>query len=333
VLVTFWGVRGSYPIARRDNIRYGGNSTCVQIQALGEEPLIMDGGSGIRVLGSSLMDGPCGKGQGCANILVGHTHWDHILGYPFFGPLYFAGNRFRFYSAGQSEAELPLILEGQHEGLHFPVPFVELRAEMVFERIRPGERFTVGGYSVQTVQLNHPGITLGYRVEHADAAVVIFTDTARIAHVQQGDGMEQAVEREGLEAFQRRFHQDLVDLCQGADLLVHDSHFLEGEIVGKEHWGHSTALDALALAREARVRHLMLFHHAPEHPDAVVDQKLADTRKAAQGSGVQVSAAREGMAVELSEGKNSSGGRGGVDGTQPLRPTGWEDTRGGGERC
>lgn len=330
MLVTFWGVRGSYPIGRRDNIRYGGNSTCIQIQAMGEDPLIMDGGSGIRVLGSSLLDGPCGKGQGVANILVGHTHWDHILGYPFFGPLYFAGNRLRFYSAGQSEAELPRILEGQHEDLHFPVPFGELRAEMGFERIRPGERFSIGGYTVQTVQLNHPGITLGYRVEHNDAAVVIFTDTARIAHVQQGDGMDQAVEADGLEAFQTSFHQSLVDLCQGADLLVHDSHFLEDEIVGKEHWGHSTARDALALAQEARVRHLMLFHHAPEHSDVEVDRKLADTRQAARGSGVQVSAAREGMAVELSEGKNNPNARGGVDGTQPLRSPGRDS---GGEKC
>jgi ribonuclease BN (tRNA processing enzyme) len=303
LLVTFWGVRGSYPIARADNVRYGGNSTCIQIQVQGEEPLILDGGSGIRALGSSLLDGPCGKGEGKANILVGHTHWDHILGYPFFGPFYFAGNRFKLYSAGQTEADLPRILEGQHEELHFPVPFDELRAEMVFERISPGERFSLGGYSIQTVQLNHPGFTLGYRIEHGDAAVVIFTDTARIAHVQQGEGMAEAVERDGLAEFQRRFELGLEDLCRGADMLVHDSHFLEEEIVGKEHWGHSTALDALDLARRAGVRHLMLFHHAPEHSDAVVDGKLATTRKAAAGTGLQVSAAREGMAVELSEAK------------------------------
>jgi len=263
----------------------------------------MDGGSGIRVLGSTMLDGPFNRGEGEANILVGHTHWDHILGYPFFGPFYFAGNRFTFYSAGQAEADLPLILEGQHEELHFPVPFDELRAEMVFERIRPGEQFTLGGFTIEAVQLNHPGITLGYRVEHRDAAVVIFTDTARIASVQQGQGMSEAVAEEGLATYQDHFHRGLVDLCRGADMLVHDSHFLEDEIVGKEHWGHSTALDALSLSREAGVRHLMLFHHAPEHGDDVVDRKLAFTRQAADGIGLKVSAAREGMAVELSETK------------------------------
>ncbi len=300
MLITFWGVRGSYPIARPDNVRYGGNSTCIQIQSQGEEPLIMDGGSGIRVLGNALLGGAFGAGQGRANILIGHTHWDHILGYPFFGPFYEKGNQFTFFSAGQAEADLPLILEGQHQELHFPVPFEELRADMRFQRIMPGETFRLGGYTIRTVQLNHPGITLGYRVEHEGAAAVIFTDTARIRCVQQGAGMKEAVEREGLEAFQERFRRELLAVTRDADVLIHDSHFLEHEIRGKEHWGHSTAHDALELAKEAGVRRLMLFHHAPEHSDEVVDRKLAETREAARGTAVQVSAAREGMAVEIS---------------------------------
>jgi phosphoribosyl 1,2-cyclic phosphodiesterase len=300
MLVTFWGARGSYPIARPDNIRYGGNSTCIQIQAQGEEPLIMDGGSGLRVLGGTLLDGAFGAGAGRGNVLIGHTHWDHILGYPFFGPFYQKGNRFTFYSAGQAEADLPLILEGQHEELHFPVPFTELRAEMTFRRIVPGDQFAVGGFGIRTVQLNHPGITLGYRIQHGGASVVIFTDTARIRAVQQGDGMQERVAQLGSEAFKEQFTRNLVDLVQGTDLLVHDSHFLEDEIVGKEHWGHSTALDALALAKAGNVRRLMLFHHAPEHSDDVIDRKLAYTREAARGSTVQVSAATEGMAVQIS---------------------------------
>jgi len=300
MLVTFWGVRGSYPIARPDNVRYGGNSTCIQVQSPGEDPLIMDGGSGIRVLGAHLLSSSFGNGSGRANILIGHTRWDHILGYPFFGPFYQRGNRFAFYSAGQSEADLPLILAGQHQELHFPVPFAELRAEMVFERISAGETFAVGGYRIRSVQLNHPGITLGYRIEHEGATLVVFTDTARIGAVQQGAGMAEAVTRDGLETFQQKFRESIPAAVKDADILVHDSHFLEEEIAGKEHWGHSTPLDALTLAREGGVRRLMLFHHAPGLSDEVVDRKLAYTREAAQGSGVQVSAAREGMAVEIS---------------------------------
>lgn len=299
MLLTFWGVRGSYPIARADNVRYGGNSTCFQIQAPRQDPLIMDGGSGIRVLGGTMLDDEFGRGEGRCNVLIGHTHWDHILGYPFFGPLYFAGNRVAFYSAGHSEADLPRILEGQHQELHFPVPFEELRAEMIYERISPGERFSIGDFNIRSIQLNHPGITLGYRIEHEGAAVVIFTDTARIRAVHQGDGMEQRVEQMGLEAFRRSYHDGLLDILRDADMLVHDSHFLEQEIVGKEHWGHSTALDAVALAREAGVKHLMLFHHAPEHSDDVVDGKLALAREAARDVELQVSAAIEGMAVDI----------------------------------
>ncbi len=303
MLITFWGARGSYPIGRRDNIKYGGNSTCILIQAQGEDPLIMDGGSGLRVLGNNLMVGAFGKGTGKANFLVGHTHWDHILGYPFFGPFYIQGNRFQFYSAGQSDADLPKILAGQHQELHFPVRFDELKSELVFHQIQPGQHFKIQGFDIRTVQLNHPGITLGYRIEHQGASVVIFTDTARFSKVQLGDGMRDVVEKQGEEAFRDYFLETLLNLVSGTDMLVHDTHFTEEEILGKEHWGHSTALDALELARLGNVRHLMLFHHAPEHSDAVVDKKLTDTREAAVGSGTKVSAAREGMAVEITGNK------------------------------
>jgi ribonuclease BN (tRNA processing enzyme) len=179
------------------------------------------------------------------------------------------------------------------------VPFASLHAEMAFERIAPGESFSIGGFGIRSCQLNHPGVTLGYRIERDGAAVVIFTDTARIRAVQQGAGMKERARREGLAAFQARFEQELLDMVSGADLLVHDSHFQEEEIKGKEHWGHSTALDALALARQGGVRRLMLFHHAPEHSDDVVDRKLELPRRAAEDSEVEVLAAREGMAVDV----------------------------------
>jgi phosphoribosyl 1,2-cyclic phosphodiesterase len=173
---------------------------------------------------------------------------------------------------------------------------------MTFERINPGASFAVGGYRISAIQLNHPGITLGYRVEHGDAAVVVITDTARIRAVQQGHGMA-ALAAEDPAAFQEHYSQALVDFCADARLLVHDSHFLEDEIAGKEHWGHSTAADALELARRAGARHLMLFHHAPEHSDEIVDQKLAGCRETAAEVPLQVSAAREGMAVHIPEGE------------------------------
>lgn len=300
MLVTFWGVRGSFPIARRDNIYYGGNSTCIQIQATGEDPLIIDGGSGLRVLGNLLLAGACGIGRGQGNFLVGHTHWDHVMGFPFFGPLYQKGNRFTFYSAGQAEADFQGILEGQQEELYFPVPFDELRADMIFVRINPREKFKLGNFSIESVQLNHPGITLGYRIEHEDAVVVVFTDTARIHKVLLGHGMKESATQIGVDNFIKQYSKQLVDIAQDADLLIHDSHFLDEEIIGKEHWGHSTAGDALQLALSASVSRLMLFHHAPEHNDATIDHKLALVRRQAEGQPILISAAREGMAVQIS---------------------------------
>ena len=169
----------------------------------------------------------------------------------------------------------------------------------LFIRIRPGNEFPLGGFKISTIQLNHPGITLGYRIEHDGAALVIFTDTARIKEVQLGDQMAEAIESEGLEYFQEQYSQRVLNFVQGADMLIHDTHFLEDEIIGKEHWGHSTSLDALELARKAGVRQLMLFHHAPEHVDDTVDKKLAFAREQAKDSPLRVSAAREGMAIEI----------------------------------
>ena len=170
---------------------------------------------------------------------------------------------------------------------------------MNFKSIKPGQLLEVGGYQIRSLQLNHPGITLGYRISLDGASVVIFTDTARYRKVLLGDGMAAQAERLGLAAFQEQFHQQLVEMVRGADLLIHDSHFLEQEIIGKEHWGHSTAGDALELAQEGGVRHLMLFHHAPEHSDEVVDKKLAETRGQRSTDGPRISAAMEGMAMEI----------------------------------
>ncbi len=287
--VTFWGVRAAYPIARADNQRYGGNSTCVEIHHRSGQRIIMDAGSGIACLGRSLLEGEHGRGRGRSAIVFGHTHWDHILGFPFFEPFYVEGNRFEVYSAGQQRGDIESILGGQQLADNFPVRLDELASTLSFHTVHPGEPFQIGPIVVTPVQLNHPGLTLGYRFEPEDdpaRAVVVYTDTARIRAIQQGDDMP------GTPGFAEAYAQALRDHCRGAAVLVHDAHFDEVSIQGREHWGHSTARDALALAREAGVKHLVLFHHSPEHDDDHVDRILADARAAATG-GVRVSAAVE----------------------------------------
>jgi len=301
--MTIFGARGSYPLSRRDQLRYGGNSTCIHFQTASGDDLILDGGSGIRLLGDEMMTRQFGSGQGRAYILVGHTHWDHILGYPFFAPFYRPGNRFVVVSAGQTNAHIREILSGQHEDMHFPVPFEDLSADLEYLTFRPGQHLALGGFKVETVQLNHPGITVGYRIEADGAVATVFTDTARVTKARLGDGMGGPDPDDG---FSKEFKSRLAHCARGSNVLVHDSHFLEHEIVGRYHWGHSTFEDALEMAHLADVGTLVLFHHAPEHSDAVVDEKLAMARDLADG--VSVEAACEGMTMELGRSRRPQSG-------------------------
>lgn len=301
--LTFCGVRGSYPIARPDNVRYGGNSTCLYLVTDGGTEIIMDGGSGIVGLGHSMMERSFGKGNGKALILVGHTHWDHILGYPFFDPFYKEGNRFTFVSAGQTGVSISEILSGQHIDLHFPVPFEDLAAHIDYQEFSIGDAMIFGDVSLRTFQLNHPGLTVAYRIEADHQAVVIITDTARIHAARLGDGMGGP---DPDAAYAARYTEALDAFAHKVDLLVHDSHFFDHEIRDKEHWGHCTAEDALGLATRAEVRRLALFHHAPEHSDAEVDLILQSTRDLARRELIDISAAVEGSTMVLGVGESST---------------------------
>ncbi len=294
--LTVYGTRGSYPISRRDNVRYGGNSTCLYITTRAGDELVMDGGSGIVNLGHDMLGREFGRGRGRATLLVGHTHWDHIMGYPFFRPFYVEGNELTLASAGQTGLSLQDVLSDQHHDLHFAMPFSELRANIHYRDFVVGERLELGEVRVRTFQLNHPGVTVAYRIEADGASLVIVTDTARVEAVRLGDDMGGP---EPDPTFSRQYTDDLSAFAERADVLVHDSHFLEHEIRGKEHWGHCTGEDALTLARRAQVGRLMLFHHAPEHSDAEVDAKLQAIRDLARDEPLEVTAATEGQTIEI----------------------------------
>ncbi len=264
----FYGARGSYPIARRDQIRYGGNTTCLHFRTQSGQDLIMDGGSGIRLLGQDM---EFKDGQGQAYILVGHTHWDHILGYSFFSPFYCQGNHFVIASAGQTGAHIGDILSGQHADLNFPVPFEFLKADLKYRAFVPGDQLKLGEFNIETIQLNHPGITVGYRIEADGCVATVYTDTARIREVQLGDGMASIAKDE----FIKTFLAQLVHCARESDILIHDTHFLEHEMAGRYFWGHSTVEDAIEVARLANVKQFALFHYDPEHTDTIVDDQLA----------------------------------------------------------
>jgi ribonuclease BN (tRNA processing enzyme) len=236
------------------------------------------------------------EGRGEAYILVGHTHWDHILGFPYFGPFHEHGNRFVVVSAGQPGAHIRDILSGQQSDINFPVSLEFLPARLEYLPFKSGDELTLGGFQVETVQLNHPAITVGYRIEADGGAVTVYTDTARVREVRLGDGMGGPGPDEG---FSREYLERLAHCARQADVLVHDTHFLEHEMLERYHWGHSTVEDALEMARMAGVDQLVLFHHHPEHSDTVVDQKLALAHDLSRGEPLKVEAAAEGRCLKV----------------------------------
>ena len=294
--VTFYGVRGSFPIARRDQIRYGGNTTCLHFQTQSGQDLILDGGSGIRLLGKDMMQGAFGQGKGKAHILVGHTHWDHILGYPFFHPFYVPGNQFLVASAGQKEAPIRDILSGQQTDLHFPVSVEHFQADLEYFAFQPGDTFELGAFKIETVQLNHPGTTVGYRIEADGVVATVFTDTGRIRKTRIGTGMGGP----GPDAnFSETFLDRLAQCARNSDLLIHDTQYFEQEMVGIYSWGHSTVEDALELAYKANVKQLALFHYAPDHSDTIIDEQLTLAHDLNQNPALNIIASYEGLNIDI----------------------------------
>lgn len=285
--IKFWGVRGSIPVPGESTMRYGGNTSCMQVLPEDGTILIIDAGTGIRKLGKQLMQGRCGRGEGDIHLLISHTHWDHIQGLPFFAPSYREGNKITVYARGRDDAHLDVVLKSATQDPYFPVPFDAVQAEVAFRELTEGESFDIGACRVQCTRLNHPWIALGYRIAEGDKAVMYVSDTAPFTEVllehdfistppQPGD-LPPPDQADKL----ARMEEDLVALCKGCDVLVFDTMFTEQEYRQRPHWGHSAPAHAVDIARRAGVGRLVLFHHAPNRNDEQVDNILAETRERA----------------------------------------------------
>ncbi len=285
--IKFWGVRGSIPVPGNTTIRYGGNTSCVQVLPSDDTILIIDAGTGIRKLGKELMQGVCGRGGGDIHLLISHTHWDHIQGLPFFAPSYRESNRLTVYARGREDCHLDVVLKSATTDPYFPIPLDAVQAEVSFRELTEGESFDIGVCQVQCTRLNHPWIALGYRIQEGDKAVMYVSDTAPFSDVllehdfiseppKPGDRPtpDQAEKLQQME-------EDLVALCRGCDIIVFDTMFTEPEYRQRPHWGHSAPVHAIDIARRAGVGRLVLFHHAPNRTDEQVDEILAEARSLA----------------------------------------------------
>jgi len=270
--VRFWGVRGSVPCPGPDTVRYGGNTSCVEVWC-GEDLLILDAGTGLRGLGGSLA---ATKKPIHAEILCSHTHYDHICGIAFFAPCFNPANSLRFWAG-----HLPLghkihdVLSTSLSEPYLPNLLDVISAKLEFQDFESGESFSPRpGITVRTAPLNHPGGATGYRIEWNGRSVAYITDTEH-----RPDALD----------------TNVLGLIEGVDLMIYDATYTEAEYIVHAGWGHSTWQEATRLAQKASVKTLALFHHDPSHSDVILDGIAAELEKLDAHAVI----AHEGMIISL----------------------------------
>lgn len=298
MIARIWGTRGSYPVARADVLRYGGNTTCVEVRA-GGRCIVLDAGTGMRLLGDALVAEHEPPQQ--IDLLITHTHWDHIIGFPFFEPIYHPECRLEIYGLRRTQSSLRTTIANALSDPLLPVALEDLRAQLHFNEIHEGLTFELGAVRVSTARANHPYRALAYRIETDEAALVFIPDTGPFHTVLFGDeridwtGEPTASTHADLREL-AEMRERIIELARGADWLLYDSQFTDEQYARFPHWGHSTAGQAREIAEAAGVRELLLFHHDPHRPDDELDRIVA-AQRAAASPGLRVSGACEGMVL------------------------------------
>jgi len=265
--IRFWGVRGSIACASPDHMKYGGNTSCIEVRA-GEHVFVLDAGTGIRNFGKVIFE----KDIRNTHLLLTHTHWDHINGFPFFAPAFDPKRTITIHAGHlKDQGGVEDILSMQMHNPMFPVPLAAMQANLTFEDFEAGDSFKLyDDVNVRTAALNHPNGATGYRIEHGGKSVVYVTDTEHIPGEPD---------------------QNILGLIEGADLVIYDSTYTEEEFPEKIGWGHSTWNEGMRLCKAANVKQLGIFHHDPEHTDDIMD-KIGEESRAEWG---QSFITREGM--------------------------------------
>ena len=283
----FWGVRGSIPTPGAATVGYGGNTSCVEVRADGEI-IVMDAGSGLRLLGVSLTKEFPGQPLHLT-VLVSHTHWDHIQGFPFFMPAYNPANKIRILGYEGARAGLGATLALQMESPYFPITMRQMPSHIVIEELRE-MTFKVGEVPVEACFSKHPGVCVGYRLTTSGGSIIYLPDNEWSSE-DRTDECPEGCSR----------NAKLVQFIRGVDVLIIDAQYDREEYESHKGWGHGCLDDVVRLAISCEVKRLFLFHHDPQHDDAKIDSMLAHARSIAreQGSPIAIEAAREGAEVVL----------------------------------
>ena len=273
MLVRFWGVRGSTPTPQSENLRYGGNTSCVEVR-VGGHMYIFDCGTGFRNLGKQLLQESSGAPIS-AHIFLSHFHWDHIQGIPFFTPLYSGRESSFIFHSSSRTVGLKRAIEEQMADPYFPVDMNEMAANRKFVDLNEGLCATFDDCSIQCMWLNHPQGCLGFRLETKDKVFVYATDN---------------------EPGHEKFDKNVRKLAEGADVLIYDAQYLPEEYeANKRGWGHSHWREAVNIVMESGAKELVLFHHDPDHTDECIDSVVAKAREYYP----KIRAASEGMEILL----------------------------------
>ena len=285
--VRFWGTRGSIPVPGHQTLEFGGNTPCVSLTTRHGDLVILDCGSGLRELGRWLLSR---KVPVQGSIFVSHVHWDHIQGFPFFGPAFVPGNSFRLFGPEDSGQRLEVVLAGQMEFEYFPITLKDMQASVQFEELDAGAH-QIGQVRIRTLPLNHTRPCLGYRLESAGRVVVYLSDVEPW----------EAPPADNLYRFDHPGDLALVEFARDADLLIQDGQYTMEEYRRARGFGHSPVDFAVQVACRARAARLAVFHHDPTHSDEFLHAMMDQARALActLGSAVEVSGAAEGFEVEL----------------------------------
>ncbi len=259
-----WGSRGSIPVSGKEYIKYGGDTTCIEIRTKNDEIIIIDAGTGIRRLGNSLRE----EKRFTYHFIMTHGHLDHLIGFPFFSPLYEKQTKIYMYSSAFPGTSLEKMIAELIYPPIFPVRYPEIKAQLFYQN-HPPFQFDIDHIKISSIPLNHPGQTRGYKFMEDDKTFVFLTDNELRA--VYGNGLP---------------FEEYVKFSKGADLLFHDAEYTPAEYKTKKLWGHSSYADAVDLAVEAGVESLGLFHLSPERTDKKMDKIIKNCRQSITDMGV-----------------------------------------------
>ncbi|MBE9528653.1 MAG: MBL fold metallo-hydrolase [Proteobacteria bacterium] len=279
MLIRCWGSRGSIAVSGKEYLKYGGDTACIEVVGEGGDTLILDAGTGIRRLGTELMK----RRKKEIHLLLTHAHWDHLSGFPFFKPIYSTKFDIKVYGPQETQASLKRIVSKTMASPYFPVELDAISADISF--LGMGNKdYSIGSFNINTIPISHTNEGVGYRLEEGGRSFVFLTDN-ELKHTHP-TGVT---------------YSEYVEFVRGADILFHDAEFKKSEYRHTEGWGHSVFTDTVALALDAGVKSLGLFHHNQERTDKEIDAMVKEARELIRKKGKKMKcfAVAQDMEIEL----------------------------------